>query len=256
MLRSMERLPEEKLESLLPALNEIVQYINNILFKIKCEPEDWAINELNLWANIFIRAHTVTDATKINNLQTELLDRGIPEFPVVMAIDNLLKKPSVTPSIADRTAKTERVKLKIVVEPSSIDFGVLKPGEGGVTAVVVKGGQVSVINKSNHFRVMLINRGNDITSLKVELFEGKVGETLNDYLIINTTSGDISVPVKARWSSMKTSEPPLLSWCPKCKQIVGKKSLFYNKYAKQFECFNCKRIFPFNDPKVAASNKE
>lgn len=264
----MEKLSDERLKSLLPALNEITRYVNDnisisdevvqcILSTIKCESEVWAIDELKLWADIFLRARGISDNTKLDGLQNELLNRGIPEFPAVLALESILNKLGGRPPVkVDKPEKSKSVAQQmIIVEPSSLDFGVLKPGEVGVMRLHAKGGPISVTQKSNRFKVGFFNQGNNVTSVKVELRAGTNGEILEDGFIINTASGDIVVPVKARWISTSTTEPPLLSWCPVCKKPVGKKSLFYNKSTKQFECFSCKRVFPYDDPKVAKCNK-
>lgn len=261
----MDRLPEEQLEILLPALNDIIHFINNdslidnkvinqVLKRIKCDPEDWAVEEIKLWANILIKACILKDSLKINDIFKELVNRGIPEFSVVMALEKLTKKTDL-PNINSPLA-INQLEEKVEVKPNIIDFGLLQPGEGGVITVIVKSSTVSLVKKPNSLRVMLINQGDNSTSLKVELLEGKTGEILDDHLVINTDSGSISIPVRAKWSLTKNSEPALLSWCPICKKTILKKSLFYNKYAKQFECFSCKRIFAYNDQRVAESNNK
>ncbi len=273
----MDRLPDDRLELLLPALNEIVECINdgivinaegiaNILAKVRCEQDTWAVDEIGLWVEILVQAQTITDETRIDNVRVELVNRGIPEFPAILALERLLRKPSDTTIEHPSRAGGKAAKQEIVLDRNSIDFGILKPGEGAIVRIMIKGGPVSVKKNSNRIRVMLIDQGNNIISMKVELSAGSEGERYDDKLILCTSSGDVPLPIRARWLSTKPSEPrapdvrwdgiPLLSWCPVCAKKVGKKSLFYNKYSKEYECFSCKRIFPRNDSSVAASNKE
>jgi hypothetical protein len=52
-------------------------------------------------------------------------------------------------------------------------------------------------------------------------------------------------------TAIRPKEPPLLSWCPDCgPDHPDKKSLFYNKYAKRYECFRCKHEFSHPNKRV------
>lgn len=217
-----EQLPEEKLNRLLPALEPIAEHIGTgnmpdkhaleaILLRIGVEREEWALEELKCWSRILEQAHTASNVTEKAAIIEELKGRRIPEFPAILAVESASGKP-------------------LTVEPQSIDFGYLRPGEEANATLKVSGGPVKITVRNSKLKVTLLNPGAGNTLVKVMLSAGSAGESLQDNILLQGHRGELEVPVAARWQK----EPPLLQRCPAC----GEKSLFWDRYHKKYECLN------------------
>jgi len=113
---------------------------------------------------------------------------------------------------------------------------------------------VKDVISNRRLKLSLLQSDSGITLVKIQLSQGNSGESFNDEIILRCDRGDLKVPVAARWEKAP-NEPPLLSWCPYCGPAhMHKKSLFYNKYAKRYECFRCKHEFPYPDKRVTQYN--
>jgi hypothetical protein len=227
------QLPEEKLNKLLPALSLLAKRIGagvtpaqhalkEILLSIGVQEEGWALQELELWSRKLQQARTVSNDDEKTVIAAELQNRGIPSAPAILAVDAALPPP-------------------LIVEPQNINFGCLKPGEGANATLRVSGGSVKVIVRNNRFKVILLDLGSGNSLVKVQLLAGSAGESLQDNVLLQGERGELKVLVTAQWEK----EPPLLQYCPQCKR----KSLFWNRYDKKFECLNldCKAEGPSLD---------
>lgn len=240
-------LPEEQLTRLLPALRPLAEHISaehisdgdtvdqdalqDILSSKRIDSEDWSIQELRRWADILVKAHNASSDIEKDAIKAELEERGILEFPARLAVELASPKP-------------------LSVKPQYIDFGRLIPGEGADVTLTVTGGHVKATTRDSRIKLTMFNRGSGVTLVKVILSGGSDERPLQADIILQGERGQLMVPVKARWL-----EPPLLSWCPICADQLRKKSLFYNKYARRYECFHCKHEFPYNDKSVRAYNE-
>ena len=216
------QLPEEKLNKLLPALPLLAERIGtgtvpeqhvlkDILRSISVEAEEWAVQELVLWSKLLQRAHTAaTDGAKAA-IAEELQSRGIPEYPAILAVETAIPPP-------------------LTAEPRSVDFGSLKPGEGAHATLKVSGQLLRATVRNSRLKVSLVDHGSGNSLVKVQLLASSAGESLQDHVLLEGERGQVEVPVMAQWEK----EPPMLQYCPHC----TRKSLFWNRYDKKFECLN------------------
>jgi hypothetical protein len=213
---------EERLNRLLPAVPSLADSIGartvpeehvlkGILRSIDVEAEDWALEELVWWSKILQRARTAaTDAAKAA-IAKELKARGIPEARAILAVEAAIPPP-------------------LTVEPRSINFGALKPGEGAHATLEVSGQLLRATVRSSRLKVSLVDRGSGNSLVKVQLLAGSAGESLQDHVLLEGERGEVKIPVTAQWEK----EPPMLQHCPHCRR----KSLFWNGYERKFECLN------------------
>jgi len=118
----------------------------------------------------------------------------------------------------------------LIVEPQTIDFGCLKPGDGANATLKVSGQLLKVTVRNSQLKVTFLDRGSGNSLVKVQLLAGSAGASLQDSILLRGERGELRVPVGAQWEK----EPPMLQYCPKC----TKTSLFWNRYDKKFECLN------------------
>ena len=232
------QLPEEKLNKLLPALSLLAKRIGagvtpdqhtlkKILLSIDVQKEGWALQELELWGKILEQACTASNDDERTDVAAELQNRGIPMAPAILAVDAAIPPP-------------------LIVEPQSINFGCLKPSEGANANLKVSGQLLKVTVRNSRLKVTLLNLGSGNSLVKVQLLAGSAGESLQDNILLQGERGELKLPVAARWEKVET-EPPLLSYCPLCRDEIKKKSLFWNRYARRYECFYCKAEGPSLD---------
>jgi len=233
-----EQLPEEKLNRILPVLSSLAKYIGTgnmpsrhaleeLLYAVGMEGEEWAIEELELWGKILEQARTASNDDERTDVAAELQNRGIPMAPAILAVDAAIPPP-------------------LIVEPQSINFGCLKPSEGANATLKVSGQLLKVTVRNSRLKVTLLNLGSGNSLVKVQLLAGSAGESLQDNILLQGERGELKLPVAARWEKVET-ERPLLSYCPLCRDEIKKKSLFWNRYARRYECFYCKAEGPSLD---------
>ena len=91
------RLPDEKLARLLPALSLLAEDISEkislnrdslaeILASVHIGREEWAFEELGIWSKTLEKARDNSDGAQKDALVAELKSRGIPEFPAILSI--------------------------------------------------------------------------------------------------------------------------------------------------------------------------
>lgn len=237
-----DRVPEDKLNELLPCLSLLAELISTgrkldrqILVNITSETgingEEWAFAELELWGSILIKCRDKS-CTK-DDIVAELRNRGIPEFPAMLAYESAKPKP-------------------LTIEPKSVDFGCLKIGEGASTTLQASGEPiVEPPTCSSRLKITLLKSGEAKTLVKLQLSSGASGESIKEEIVLRGITDEVRLTVTARWEE----ERPLLSWCPIHGNKIGKKSLFYNKYTQKYECFYGKEEFPYPDKRVTEYNE-
>jgi len=232
-----DRLPEGKLNELLPCLGPIAELISigeklerqilvNIISEIGINEEEWAFSELELWGNILVKCRD-----KLSNkdaVVTELRNRGIPEFPAMLAYESARPR-------------------SLTIEPKFIDFGCLKFGEGASTTLQASGEPIVKVVGGSRLKITLLKSGPAKTLVKLQLSGGASSEPIKEEIILRGNTGEVRVTVTARWEE----ERPRLSYCPVCK--ISKKSLWWNYRDKQYECLNleCKATGPDIDKLVS-----
>src|SRR5690554_3532497 len=90
-------LPEEKLNRLLPALSLLAEDVGErvlldsialreILVSVDEDKEEQSFTELQLWAKTLEKVRDNPDDNRKNAAIAELRNRGIPEFPAMLAV--------------------------------------------------------------------------------------------------------------------------------------------------------------------------
>jgi len=240
-----DRLSEERLSKLLPMIPLLAEYISGgnapdrsiytkMLRGIGLETEDWAVQELEIWTVVLKKVRDSSSESENTSIVAQLLGRGIPEASAILACHSAKPKP-------------------LSVEPERIDLGILSPGEEASATLTVTGGLIKEVLSSKRLNVSLLRTTGGNTLIKVVVSGGNAGESLVDQIILRGDRGELKVPVTARWERTQ-DKPPLLSWCPDCR--IKEKSLFYNHYAREYECLNliCKHKFPYPDKRVKEYN--
>lgn len=95
------------------------------------------------------------------------------------------------------------------VEPPSIDFGRLKPGDGANATLRVSGGPGQVIVHSDRLKVTPISFSSKSTELHLTLLDGSVGELMWDDVLLRGGSSELKVLVTARWEEVIAHKPKL-----------------------------------------------
>ncbi len=225
-----DKLPEDQLNQLLPCLGRMAELISfgnnlnrqtlaNIMSEIGIDEEEWALAEMELWVKILYKCQNKSYTKK--TIVDELQDRGIPEFPAVLAYESAKPKP-------------------LTIEPKFVDFGRLKFGEGANTTLQASGEPIIKVVASSRLYISLKKSGPAKTLIKIQLNSGKSGESFKEEIILQGKTDELKIPVTASWEE----EKPRLSYCPICK--ISKKSLFWNHVDKKYECLNleCKATGP------------
>ena len=221
----VNRLPEEQLTKLLPALKPMADLVGEgiipdrsalktILLGIglnKLDKEEWALEELTRWCTILVQAQSDPKSSDKTALIAELQERGIQEFPAILAVDLATSgKP-------------------LSVKPQSIDFGSLWPKESPSETLEISGGNLKRVgNKSNRLKITQHDSSSGKTLIKVMLLDGRAGELLKDTIIIEGYKEKLEIPVRARWVRVKE--------CACCHEV----SLMWNNRDKICECLNRK----------------
>lgn len=203
------QLHEERLSNLLPALSLLAQAIGTgnmpdkpaleaILLRVDVEREEWALGELECWSRLLDQARTASNVSEQAAIIEALKGRGIPETSASLATDVAIgsghpEKPSesVTP---------------FSVEPQSIDFGCLKPGEQMNATLKVRGGPGKIIVHNDRLNVAPSRFGSETTELQVTLLRGSAGELIYDNILVQAESGELKVLVVGWWEEEPMGE--------------------------------------------------
>jgi hypothetical protein len=217
-----DKLSEDKLHELLPCLGKMAELISvgneldwQILANITSETgiygEEWALIELEIWGKILFQCWDKSN-TK-DTIVGELRNRGIPEFPAMLAYESARPRP-------------------LTVDPRSVDFGCLKFGEGASATLHASGEPIVEVVAGSRLKTTLLKSGPTKTLVKLQLNGGSSGESFKEEIILRGNTGEMRVTVTACWEE----ERPRLSYCPICN--ISKKSLFWNYVDKKYECLN------------------
>ncbi len=104
------RLPDEKLAKLLPALSLLAEDVGErilldsnslreILVSVGADREEWAYEELKLWLKSLDKTRNNSNNAQKDAAIVELRNRGIPEFPAMLAAYVVTNQQANTPQI-------------------------------------------------------------------------------------------------------------------------------------------------------------
>lgn len=105
------KLTEEQLNKLLPALSLLAEDVGahisinpnslkEVLLNVNAEKEEWAIKELELWSKILQGPGNNPANDRKTATIAELMSRGVPEFPAMLAIYVATNQQPSTPKIS------------------------------------------------------------------------------------------------------------------------------------------------------------
>lgn len=104
--------------------------------------------------------------------------------------------------------ENESSKQPLKIEPESIDFGCLKPGQGGNIALKVSGGPCDILGYGDHFKILPTNFGMEDTEIQMTLLPGSVGDLIWDNIVLKGENEEVSLLVTARWEEQETVITP------------------------------------------------
>ncbi|OGO20909.1 MAG: hypothetical protein A2144_04430 [Chloroflexi bacterium RBG_16_50_9] len=104
------------------------------------------------------------------------------------------------------TENTSHNPPSLKVESDYIDFGCLKPGEGGTMALRVSGGPGDVLVNCDQLKVMPSSFGSDDAEIQVTLLASLGGELVWDNIVLKGQSDEVAVLVTARWEGFAVPE--------------------------------------------------
>jgi transposase-like protein len=195
------------------------------------------VKELTVWHGILLKAANANSGKKV--VITELRSRGIPDFPAVLAYETAIKQPGW-----------------LSVEPSLIDFGVLKIGESSTLSLTVRGQMLKALSSNGRLSLKWITAADGGIRVNVTVSGGLAGEALQDEItLIGENNYQLKVGVLARWApsiSQPGSEP---KWCPRCVPEINWKSLKLVQILNKYRCDVCGRTFALDDPTVTNHNR-
>jgi hypothetical protein len=121
------KLTEDKLNLLLPALSLLAEDIGernaintelfaDIIVSVGVEKDEWAFEELGIWSKILIKARDNFADPSQNAYIVELKDRGIPEFPSILAI-YMVKNYQKEPVLIETTNTVKEKKTVTADKP-------------------------------------------------------------------------------------------------------------------------------------------
>ena len=209
------RLSSEALNQLTPLLGSLARLVargsqvseaqlHTLLLGADLESEPAALEELKRWGRLLTALQEQPSEDNRHATVEALMLRGLPEAPVLLAVDTVAGGGGVKPPPDRRlTASVER-----------LDFGELRSGQAASAEFEVQGGPGQVVVESDQVRVTPQQFGPGPTRLWVEvkpLASGVLWTTLR----LVTAGETLELPIVAQWT--EAPQPPPLP--PSC--VVG-----------------------------------
>jgi len=202
------RLSSEALNQLIPLLGSLARLVargsrvsedqlRTLLLGVDLESDPAALEELKRWSQLLTALRE--QPSEDNRLATveALMLRGLPEAPVLLAVDTVVRNEGSPPPPKRLRASVER-----------LDLGVLPLGQGATAEFEVQGGPGQVVVDSDQVRVTPQQFGAGVTRIRVEVKPLASGGALWTTLKLLTASETLEVPVVAQWILPTVSIPP------------------------------------------------
>ena len=190
------------------SLNE--RSVHTLLLGADLDSNPAALDELRRWGRLLWAVQQQpTDEQRQATVEALLL-RGLPEASILLAVATVVasKTGSAQSTPTPATPTTARLQASV----SSLDFGILRPGQGATQELEVQGGPGHVIVESDQIQVTPTQFGAGSTRLRVELHPLTSG-LLWTTLKLMTAGETREVPVMAQWQDGgppgKIMMPPL-----------------------------------------------
>lgn len=255
------RLPDEKINRLLPALSLLAEDIGKrvsintdslrkFLVSVGQEEGGGTLTEFELWAKTLEKVRDNPNDNQKNDTIDKLKKRGIPEFPAMLAVYVVTNQQdrAAEPQLSCFSNAYDAAKTNpLIVEPERVNFGCLKYGEEASSNLQVFGEPVIEVVGGSRLNITLLPYGPTKTLVKLRLCSGNAGESFTEEIILRGITSEARVTVTASWEQERLR----LSYCPICK--ISRKSLFWNCVNKKYECLNlkCKATGPELDKLVS-----
>jgi parallel beta-helix repeat protein len=202
------RLSSEALNQLIPLLGSLAKLVargsrvsedqlRTLLLGVDLESDPAALEELKRWSQLLTALRE--QPSEDNRLATveALMLRGLPEAPVLLAVDTVVRNEGSPPPPKHLRASVER-----------LDLGVLPLGQGATAEFEVQGGPGQVVVDSDQVWVTPQQFGAGVTRIRVEVKPLASGGALWTTLKLLTASEMLEVPVVAQWIPPTVSIPP------------------------------------------------
>jgi parallel beta-helix repeat protein len=193
------RLSSEALNQLIPLLGSLAKLVargsrvseaqlRTLLLGVDLESDPAALEELKRWSQLLTALRE--QPSEDNRLATveALILRGLPEAPVLLAVDTVVRNEGSPPPPKHLRASVER-----------LDLGVLPLDQGATAEFEVQGGPGQVVVDSDQVRVTPQQFGAGVTRIRVEVKPLASGGVLWTTLKLLTAGETLEVPVVAQW---------------------------------------------------------
>jgi parallel beta-helix repeat protein len=193
------RLSSEALNQLIPLLGSLARLVargsrvseaqlRTLLLGVDLESDPAALEELKRWSQLLTALRE--QPSEDNRLATveALMLRGLPEAPVLLAVDTVVRNEGSPPPPK---------RLRVSVE--RLDLGVLSPDQGATAEFEVQGGPGQVVVDSDQVWVTPQQFGAGVTRIRVEVKPLASGGALWTTLKLLTAGETLEVPVVAQW---------------------------------------------------------
>ena len=127
-------------------------------------------------------------------------------------------------------------------EPENVDFGCLKPGEGGNITLKVCGGPADVLTHTDQLQIVTPNFGAEGCEVQVTLLPGSAGDLIWDNVILRGDNDEVSILVTARWEEQEVIEATPI---PLTQQTVPE--VHEERRWKGRRCSRCGKNFAYLD---------
>jgi hypothetical protein len=193
------RLSSEALNQLIPLLGSLARLVargsrvseaqlRTLLLGVDLESDPAALEELKRWSQLLTALRERPSEDNRHATVEALMLRGLPEAPVLLAVDTVVQNEESPPPPKRLRASVER-----------LDLGVLSPGQGATAEFEVQGGPGHVVVDSDQVWVTPQQFGAGVTRIRVEVKPLASGGTLWTTLKLLTASETLEVPVVAQW---------------------------------------------------------
>lgn len=195
------RLSSEALNQLVPLLGSLARLVargsqvseaqlRTLLLGADLESEPAALEELKRWGKMLAALREQPSEDNRHATAEALMLRGLPEAPVLLAVDTVTGGGGVPPSPPRRLSASV----------TSLDLGELSPGQAASTEFEVQGGPGRVVVESDQVRVTPQQFGAGPTRIRVEVKPLGAGGVLWTALRLVTAGETLELPVVAQWT--------------------------------------------------------
>jgi parallel beta-helix repeat protein len=162
--------------------------LRTLLLGVDLESDPAALEELKRWSQLLTALRERPSEDNRHATVEALMLRGLPEAPVLLAVDTVVR---------NEESPLPPKRLRASVE--RLDLGVLSPGQGATAEFEVQGGPGHVAVDSDQVWVTPQQFGAGVTRIRVEVKPLASGGTLWTTLKLLTASETLEVPVVAQW---------------------------------------------------------